>query len=305
MKTVVSVSGGLGSAWALKQAIEQRGKENVIAVFADVKGNGYSHYFSRFPHLSHLLHEWYGGESRDTYRFLWQLSHYLDIPIERIESERTIWTVFAEKRALRLVVPPRTFFCPASEQLKRMAMADWLQERFPNGGFDMALGMKWDEQHRIDNSSRWWSSKMGYEVNVWSPLVDGMTENHHIAAWLHDAEIDIPASYAEGFEHNNCGGGCVHAGLAHWANLYMFRRDVYMYWAWMENQIQDYVGKPVTILKSQRGGVTLPISLYAFIDRIERGDYPRTDWGGCGCFTNASLAIEMSKPQPVQLELAI
>lgn len=44
MKQIVSFSGGMGSAEALKQTIEKYDKKNVIALFADVKGNGNSHY---------------------------------------------------------------------------------------------------------------------------------------------------------------------------------------------------------------------------------------------------------------------
>ena len=99
---IVSVSGGLSSFEALRRTIEKHGRENTVALFADVKGNGYSHFFSKFPHLSFLLHEYYGGESRDLYRFLWQISYELDIPIERIGSDKSIFTVQAEKRAIRL-----------------------------------------------------------------------------------------------------------------------------------------------------------------------------------------------------------
>lgn len=57
MRYIVSVSGGLGSTEALKRTIETRGKENVAAVFADVKGHGSSHYWSVAPVVDELLDE--------------------------------------------------------------------------------------------------------------------------------------------------------------------------------------------------------------------------------------------------------
>src|SRR5688500_2108834 len=103
MKYVVSISGGLGSAEALRRAIAKLGKENVVAVFADVKGTG-EHVWLGMPTITKLLHERFGGESRDTYRFIWQLSHHFDIPIERLETPKSIWDVFAHRKALRLVI---------------------------------------------------------------------------------------------------------------------------------------------------------------------------------------------------------
>lgn len=303
MKRIVSVSGGLSSFEALRRTIDTHGRTDTIALFADVKGNGASHFFSPFPFLSRLLHDWFGGEARDTYRFLWQQSYILDMPIERIESEKTIWTVFAERRAIRLVIPPRTFFCPASETLKRYAIAGWIQENISDPDIEMVIGMKWDEEHRLRNAQYWWSKALpDHNVTVTSPLMDGVT-NAHITLWLMQHDIEIPAAYRQGFNHNNCFGGCVHAGLAHWANLYHMRRNVYLYWSWMEKQIQDYVGKFITILKDQRGGITTPMSLKQFVERIERGDYPRLDFGGCGCFTNAAVATAMIEPQPRQLKM--
>ena len=66
MKTIVSVSGGLSSYEALRRVVASRGRQNVVAVFADVKGDGATHApFSPAPAIEPLLHERYGGEARD------------------------------------------------------------------------------------------------------------------------------------------------------------------------------------------------------------------------------------------------
>lgn len=36
-----------------------------------------------------------------------------------------------------------------------------------------------------------------------------------------------PSSYTIGLDHNNCSGGCIRAGLSHWASLLKLRPDVY------------------------------------------------------------------------------
>lgn len=297
MKTIVSVSGGLASAEVLRRVIEQRGRKNTVAVFADVKGTGASHFFSAAPAVDALLHERYGGESHDTYRFLWELSHALDIPIVRLEGVETIWTTFAQKRAMRLFVGTG-FYCPASEQLKRLRIANWLQANFPPGSFDMALGMNWDEQHRLDRAATAWPALLGYPVRVWSPLMDKpYADDCSISLTMRNLGVTLPAAYENGFDHNNCGGGCVHAGQGHFAQLYNTKRDVYLYWAYMERQIQRYLGKGVTILKDERGGFTRPLSLFDFIPRIEVGDYQRLDLGGCGCFTNSAIATFLAQAE--------
>lgn len=287
---IVSVSGGLGSAEVLRRAIEKYGRENVVAVFCDVKGYG-RHAWSDFPAVDELLHERFGGESRDTYRFLWQLSHALDIPITRLEDGRSIWDVFVEKKALRLVMG-RTFFCPASEALKRAVFKKYLLDNHAPGTFTILLGMGWDEEHRVQNARGYWSNALGYPVSVVSLLQEKpYASNHSNAAWCKSQGIDVPSAYTIGFEHNNCGGGCVQAGQAHFAKLYFARRDVYAYWRYMETSVNRAIGKSYTILKEESGGKTKRMSLIDFQARIQRGKYDKYDFGACGCFTNGQPAL--------------
>lgn len=288
-KYLVSVSGGLASAEVLRRAVEKYGKENVVAVFADVKGDGW-HKWSDFPAVDQLLHERFGGESRDTYRFLWQLSHALDIPIERLEDGRTIWDVFVQKKAFRLFVNGG-FFCPASEALKREIIAQWIEkQRFKQGEYTMLLGMDWDEEHRLKKARYYWEKRMGYEVPVESLLMEKpYADNCKIGFVLETLGCEVPASYADGFEHNNCNSGCSQAGQGHFGLLYNTKRDVYHYWAWNERRVGKVIGHDYTILKDERGGTTKRMSLYDFIPRIESGDYRKMDFGACGCFSNAPM----------------
>lgn len=286
MKYIVSVSGGLGSAEALKRTIDAHGKDNVVAVFADVKGDASTHFFSQFPEVDKLLHERFGGESRDTYRFIWELSHHFDIPVERLEDGRTVFSVFAKSRAFR-VFSGGVFVHKCSELLKREHIAKYIEANYKAGEYEIVLGMGWLEGHRVENAQGYWRRRLGWDVNVTAPnMVKPYADNCNTEAWLSAAGIEVPKSYSDGFEHNNCGGGCIAAGQTHYAQLHKARPLVYAYWQYMEMSLNRYWGKDafVTILKDERGGTSKPMSLAAFEERIKVGDYPKLDWGGCGCF---------------------
>lgn len=294
MKRIVSISGGLGSLEALKRTIEIYGAEDTIPVFADVKGSGLSHWWSQFPHIEQLLHERFGGESRDTYRFLWDVAAYFDVPIERIEDkrDRSIWTVFADEKMFRVFVPKANlFYAPCSKYLKRNVICDWLLDNFEPGSFELVLGFGWDEEHRLVKARTFWLLALGYDVPVSAPLMDKpYVDNINILSWLKQVGIDPPSAYRQNFIHNNCGGGCVQAGQAAFATLYDERPDIYQYWAYQEAAIRKVIGSDVSILKDQRGKRTTPLTLSKFEERIKIGDYRKNDFGTCGCFSNGLMS---------------
>lgn len=266
--------------------MSRRAGRNTIAVFADVKGSGRSHWWG-FPIVEELLHERFGGEDRSLYRFLFQISHHLDIDIERLEDSdgRSIWAVMFEKRMIVRLMPGG-LYAPCSERLKRLRILSWLEENFEPGTYTIVLAMSWDEGHRIDAAQAFW------DCPVWCPLTERpYVDNCHIIDYLTAAGIDIPALYLEGFHHNNCNGGCVKAGQAHFANLCRKRPLVYAYWEQQEAAPSRYLGKKVTILTDRRGGETTPMSLAEFRVRIKRGEYDRYDWGGCGCYAPRQLKM--------------
>lgn len=341
MKYIVSVSGGLGSAEALKRTIDTYGKDNTIAVFCDVKGDGSMPWLGMST-ITKLLHERFGGENRDTYKFLWQLSHALDIEIERLDGWETIWDVFFKRKALS----PMTSVCPASEQLKRERIAQWIEKQgYKPGEWCMVLGMGWDEEHRIKSSSVWWSLRMGYPVPVIAPnakmgyfayvpdkksgaiftqypcLYQGSyATNEDTALWAVEAGCEISDSYKNRFEHDNCGNLCILGGLAHFANVYNVKPDFYWYMAWLERMFQRAIGKGYTILRNMRKGCKVALTLYSFASHdvseakllnnpnIISGDYPKLSTGACTCFTDISLLKEYvnKAPKPtIQLKLAM
>jgi hypothetical protein len=306
MKYIVSISGGLGSAEALKRAIARYGKENIIALFADVKGTG-EHAWLGMPTITKLLHERFGGESRELYRFLWQLSYHFDIPIERLETKSSTWDVWYQRKALRLVVNG-AFFCPASEELKRAIIANWIKKNLTDGEYTIVLGMGWDEEHRLKKSQFYWRKTLNWDVNVISLNAEKpFASNEATALYFMQSDIEISSSYADGLEHDNCNGLCSQAGQGHYATIYHKRPLVYLYGAWMELHLGRAIGHEYTILKDERGGKTKRLSLYQFIERIESGDYRAQDFQACSCMSNIaqlenSVAVKLETPKQISMD---
>lgn len=294
MKHIVKISGGLASAEALRRTVEKYGKESVIALFCDVKGDAsVSHAsWSDMPFIDHMLHMRYGGETLDTYRFLWELSYALDVPILRLEHPQklTTWAVWVKTKSFRLW-SGNAFYCKASDMLKRETAYEHLKD-LPRGSYSIVLGMGVFEQHRVVNAQKYWTKKLGWDVPIVAPLTEKpYLENINIRDNLLALGIEtIPSAYEEDFEHNNCSAICVQGGQEHYATLYKKRPEHYMYAAWMEKRVGKIIGG-YTILKDERGGETKRLSLYDFIPRIEAGDYRKSDGSGCGCFANLPMEL--------------
>ena len=80
--------------------------------------------------------------------------------------------------------------------------------------------------------------------------------------------IDPPRIYAWA-DHNNCWGKCVRAGKKHWAALWENDPERYREAERDEQAIRAHLGKPVTILREQRNGVHLSLSLAEYRQRLE------------------------------------
>lgn len=99
-----------------------------------------------------------------------------------------------------------------------------------------------------------------------------------------DAGLELSEAYTDGFPHDNCGGGCVKAGQAHFAKLLQIRPAVYAEWERNEEDVRQHIGADVSILRDRRGGQTRPLTLKAFRERLACGfEFDRNEWGGCGC----------------------
>lgn len=79
-------------------------------------------------------------------------------------------------------------------------------------------------------------------------------------------------------------GNCIKSGQAQFRLLLETRPELYAWHEQKEQELREYLGKDVAILRDRRGGTTKPMTLKAFRERIQGGDcHDRHDWGGCGC----------------------
>ena len=104
--------------------------------------------------------------------------------------------------------------------------------------------------------------------------------------WAKDEGLQTPRLYDLGFAHNNCGGGCVRAGQGQFKKLLDVMPDRFAVWEQKEKEMQQFLGKDVTILSETKDGIKRPLPLIELRRRAE--DNPKLideiDLGGCGCF---------------------
>jgi len=250
MKRVVQFSGGLCSYFAASRVIGEHGPEDVTLLFADT-----------------LI------ESPGLYRFLEASAAYLEMPVTRISEGRTPWQVFKDERFLG---NSRVDLC--SRVLKRELCRKWIEDNCTLGDTILYVGISWDEG-RIDEIRERWKP-----WPVEAPMCDRpFLMKCNMISWAKRQGLPLSEAYTDGFPHDNCGGGCIKAGQAQFAMLYKIRPTVYADWEANEADVIAHLGKNVSILKDRRGGTTKPMTLAAFRERIETGDYDKDEWGGCGC----------------------
>lgn len=274
MKYLVHLSGGLGSAMALLRTIERYGLDNTEAVFADVRGNS--------------THR-YDGEHADTYRFINDLVRHTGVTFTRLAEGRAVWDVLEDRRVISMVVGNKRL-SPCSQELKREPLDRYVSEHYKPDQVVQVAGMGWQETGRMRQMER---AKAPYRV--WFPLAETpYMDNCHIEAELAKIGIAVPSMYYDGFSHGNCGGFCINGGTGHFARLYTADPDRYRYHEAREQQFQERTGTTHTVLKDRRGGVSRPMTLADFRERLERGEvYDELDAGGCGCFASGGVQMRM------------
>lgn len=257
MQHVVNFSGGVGSWCAAKRVAIEHGTENLVLLFADT-----------------LI------EDADLYRFLEEGAANIGGKLVKIADGRTPWQVFKDVRYLG-----NSRVDPCSRVLKRALLDKWREENCDPADTVVYCGIDWSEMHRF--------VKLRERLEGWTvraPMCDRPYISKAQQLDLLAAEgIRRPRLYDLGFPHNNCGGACVKAGLAHFRHLLKVLPDVYAEWERNELELQEYLGRfDATILRDRRGGKTTPMTLRDFRLRIEAENESQAElfdeeWGGCGC----------------------
>lgn len=233
MRVIVAVSGGKASAWCADWALKQYSKEDVILYFNDTK--------------------W---EHKDLYRFLNDLSKYLNHPITSDTDGRSPEELFYDNNAL---ANNRMPFC------SRILKAERLQKFFNHGDMLVfGIGAHEPERaNRIIGVYRGIAEKFGKLPRLSFPLIKESITKQQIDEFLKTANIKEPLLYSLGFMHNNCSGGCVRAGKKQWKLLYEKLPEVYAERERVEREMREYTGKDISFKDE---------TLEAFRGRIERGE---------------------------------
>lgn len=259
---VVMFSGGIGSWAAAKRVAEQYGTDNLYLVFSDVKGSNPN------PHV---------GEDEDTYRFIHEAAENVGGKLIMLSDGRDIWEVFKEKRFLG-----NSRLANCSHELKQKPARAWLEENCPSETTVVYVGIDWSEIHRLPAVKR---NYLPYVAEA--PLCDPpFLDKQDMISWARSEGIRTPRLYDLGFAHNNCGGGCVRAGQAQFKKLLDLMPERYAEWERQEITMQEFLGRPVTILNETVNGEKRSLSLTALRERSESQPalIDLLDIGGCGCF---------------------
>jgi len=252
---VVMFSGGLGSWAAAKRVAEWYGPERTVLLFADT-----------------LM------EDPDLYRFIEEAAADVGGRYIRVAEGRDPWQVFKDKRFLG-----NSRIDPCSRVLKREFLRKWLEEHYGPDEVVVHLGIDIEEEHRFRRAQRHWKP-----YTMRAPLIEKpVVFRHQVREMLDQSGIKLPRLYELGFPHNNCGGFCVKAGVSHFHHLLKKLPDVYAHHEQKEREMQEFLERPVTILRETRNGERVPVSLTELRERAE--SQPEQiglwEWGGCGCFS--------------------
>lgn len=255
---VVMLSGGVGSWAAAKRVAERVGTKNLTLLFADTR-----------------------IEDQDTYRFLREGAANVGGELIEIADGRTPWQVFRDRRFLG-----NHRVDPCSEVLKRKLCDHWLDEHRDPADTIVYVGIDWSEMHRYDRlKARRAANGWRYEAPLCGPPYLTKDEVH---AWAEREGLRKQRLYVLGLAHANCGGGCVKAGIGHWAHVLRVLPEVYAEWERNEEELRAELGD-VSMLTDRRGGGRKPLPLKALREGIEAGgEIDLLDIGGCGCFTEAA-----------------
>jgi len=253
MKHIVMFSGGINSWAAARRVADRYGTDHLTLLFADTK-----------------------IEDEDLYRFLEEAAVDVGGELVKIADGRTIWEVFHDERFLG-----NHRVDPCSKILKRELIDRWLADNCDPTDTLVAMGFDWSEGHRMDRMR-----KRDTVWNRWAPLLERpYITREQTMDMLRQQGVRVPRLYELGFQHNNCGGGCVKAGQAAWAHLLKTLPDRYKSWEDNEEEFRRFIGKDVGILTDRRGGTRKVMTLRQFRERVQQSEeYDTQDWGACGCF---------------------
>lgn len=206
---------------------------------------------------------------------------------------RDPWEIFRDRRFLG-----NSQIDPCSEVAKRDISDAWrsgncrrIGELFGPADW-FAVGIGDHEARRFDDGE---GKGIGPRTAAdgWQYHAPLLTEPRHGEESLFYAPLDMlgiasPRLYGMGYMHNNCGGFCVKAGQAHYANRFRVQPERFAYDAMMERKLVAFLGGEYSILTDRRGGgPKRPLTLDAFKARLLADPKRKFEYApgesGCGC----------------------
>lgn len=187
---IVCLSGGVASAVVAKW-VKENVEGEVVYYFNDVK--------------------W---EHPDLYRFNSDLEKALGIKIFPDTDGRTPEQVFYDSKMLG---SNRTPLCSKILKAERL-------QKFVKSGDTLYFGIDEKEIHRAARITPIYER---FGCKCVFPMIDHNISKEEAFQTIKDLGIELPQMYKDGFEHNNCSGGCVRAGQKQWRLLLRLYPDVY------------------------------------------------------------------------------
>lgn len=255
---VVMYSGGISSWVVARRIADQHGTDNLVLLFADVL-----------------------AEDEDLYRFNRDVERNLGVPLTVVCDGRTPQQVGIDRKHLG-----NTRVANCSHLLKQVPCRTFLETNTDPAETVLYVGIGWWEQHRLPKITQAWEPWRVEAPLTEPPYLDKIQQ----LAMARQHGIEPPRLYSMGFDHNNCGGACVKAGQGQWAHLLRLFPDRFASWEAHEQTMRERHGD-IAILRDRRGGVTKPLPLTVLRRRIEADDVDTLDWGGCGCFVDATETV--------------
>lgn len=259
-RCVVMFSGGIGS-WAAAMRARDRFDE-VTLLFCDVGGDHTE------PHAA---------EDEDTYRFLNEAAGQIGTPLVTLNQGETIWDVFMRRKFLG-----NSRIAPCSIELKQKPAHAWMDEHC-EPDTTVVIGIDWSESHRLPAVENAYAP-----YAVWAPMTEpAWMDKRQMIDWCRSCGVNPPRLYATGAAHNNCGGGCVRAGHVSFIRLLDTNPARFAFWEQQEQQMRDFLGKDVSILRDHTGDGPLTLATLRAIhesDQLSMFEIDLFDEGGCGCF---------------------
>lgn len=255
---VVMFSGGAGSWATAKRVAEQHGTNDLTLLFADTM-----------------------VESANLHDFLHAAAENVGGELVIVKDGRTPFQVFRDDRFLG-----NSRLANCSKYLKQKPCREWLEAEHPDpDGVILYVGIDWSEIHRMPAIEAGWSP---YEVVA--PLCERpYVGKQAVLAWLQREGLKLPDAYRDGFPHNNCmAQGCVRGGQAYWQHMLRTNRAVFLQTERDEQELREYLDADVTILRDRTRGVSTPVTLRAFRERLDAQPelFDGSEWGPCGCFVD-------------------